>query len=108
MPEQCSEAPAVTLQARVAFEDREWRFYCPDHAVGYSYSHTGFLTHLKTRHQPAPIGERTQVQCMACKKVFPIDQVYACVKRGNPKYFIPWLCVGCHESCEGQHCERHN
>ena len=45
-------------------------------------------------------------QCQACKGVLPVDELFACVQRGNPKSVIPWICVNCHEGCTGPYCER--
>ena len=43
-------------------------------------------------------------QCGVCKEVFRHRELYSCVRRGNPRVFIPWVCEACHQDCPGPHC----
>ena len=47
------------------------------------------------------------IKCQVCKTVADTP-MYACVARGNPKRYIPWVCSDCHEGCEGPFCKLGN
>ena len=47
-------------------------------------------------------------RCQNCKGVYPHDQLFACVVRGDARSFIPWICDKCHEGCEGPYCVKYN